>query len=107
MEPQIRVDYYYDICVQPIFVTADETEHPFEGLQDDQKENRGANSEFRCIADTLRGYLGNNLDFEVLDRHIILAALSYEQMTTLRDIKEDTCDRHVKYGRSQLTFTIV
>ena len=99
-------DRPYEIWTQPIFVTDDGTEYSFEGLLEDQQENRGANSEFRFIVDTLRSYFGDALDFEVNATHLVLPSMSKDQMKLLRDINEDSCDVFLKYGHSHLTFDV-
>jgi hypothetical protein len=99
-------DRPYEIWAQPIFVTDDGTEYPFEGLLEDQQETRGANSEFRFIVDTLRSYFGDALDFKVNATHLVLTSLSKDQMKLLREINEDSCDVYVKYGHSHLTFDV-
>ena len=99
-------DRHYEIWTQPLFVTDDGTVYPFEGLQEDQKENRGANSEFRFIVDTLRSYFGDALDFEVNSTHLVLTSFSKDQMKLLRDINEDSCDVSLQYGHSHLTFDV-
>ena len=97
---------HYDIWVKPIFVKDNGIEYPFEGLSEHEKIYRGQNYEFRFIANTLRHYFGDNLDFEDNENQIKIKKLSDSQMKILGNIYEDTCEFPVKYERSHLKFQI-
>jgi hypothetical protein len=75
----------------------------FEGLQN----GRPVTQEYRFIVDTLRKHFGDDLNFEYMEKGLIkVHGLSAEQIEILAFIRAESCDRFLKYGPSQLTFTI-
>jgi len=96
---------YYNIWITPIFIKEGST-YAFEGLNEDEQEDRGRNYEFRFILDTLRYYFGDDLDFEETGNQIKISTLTSAEMLILAQIHQDTCEFPIKYGRSQMTFEI-
>jgi hypothetical protein len=99
---------YYDIVTNPIFVK-DGVEYPFEGLsKEEEGARRGSNMEFRYIANTLRYYFGDDVDFDEgsVKGTIKLAFLTNEQMIQLSRINEYTNEFPVKHEQSYLKFKI-
>jgi hypothetical protein len=96
---------YYNIWITPIFIK-EGSNYAFEGLNEDEQEDRGRNYEFRFILDTLRYYFGDDLDFEETGNQIKISTLTSAEMLILAQIHQDTCEFPIKYGRSQMTFEI-
>ena len=96
---------YYNIWITPIFIK-EGSNYTFEGLNEDEQEDRGRNYEFRFILDTLRYYFGDDLDFEETGNQIKISTLTSTEMLILAQIHQDTYEFPIKYGRSQMTFEI-
>ena len=97
---------HYDIHIKPTFMK-DGKEYLFEGLTDKER-GKTTHVEFRFIINTLRKYFGDDVEFQetLVKDHMQLTFLTDDEMKILRNIREDSEEIPIKYGRSILKFEI-
>ena len=93
------------LILKPVFVK-DDKEYAFEGLNEDQRINRGANMEFRFIVNTLRAHLGDDLDFKV-EHGLFSIPYNEADKQTVLNIYQNTNEFPVAHAESHLKFVVI